>query len=395
MRIPVNERDVHAHVADLRHSFPRLKDHELFLVWFLQAIVTEDVNAAASALTGNSKDKGADAVLIDDPAKAVVVVQGKYHKKVSHGTESRPDLISFAQLARDLHGSEDDFKALRKEVDPRVNERLGDARECLKKRGYHLKLYFVTTARCSAALKHEAEQTCRRADGPSDIEIFDGKRVLVALTDYLDGVVPPVPSLDLPLELGHGITSECHRRHDSRNNMTSWLFSMNGISVAEMYESAGIRLFARNVRGFLGANTPVNVGMEETIRKEPWNFWYYNNGITMICDRVQRISVGGKDVMRVSNPQVINGQQTTRTLHASAKGHSPAAVLVRAIEVPRDIQNGTQGFDSLVSKIVAATFMVRDASSSTHSIRTGNGLSLNCERWSSVVHALHEMGRSC
>jgi hypothetical protein len=59
--------------------------------------------------------------------------------------------------------------------------------------------------------------------------------------------------------------------------------------------------------------------------------------------------------MRVTNPQVINGQQTTRTLHAFAKGNSPASVLVRAIEVPRDVQDGSEGFDSLVSKIVGAT----------------------------------------
>ena len=104
MRVPVSERDLHDHISDLRNAFPRLKDHELFLVWFLQAIVTEDADTAANALTGNSRDKGADAVLADDPAKTVIVVQGKFHKRVNSGMESRPDVLSFAQLARDLHG---------------------------------------------------------------------------------------------------------------------------------------------------------------------------------------------------------------------------------------------------------------------------------------------------
>ena len=71
-----------------------------------------------------------------------------------------------------------------------------------------------------------------------------------------------------------------------------------------MYEAAGIRLFARNVRGFLGKSTQVNRGMQETLSEEPWNFWYYNNGITMMCDHAERKSVGGRDVMRVSNPQI-------------------------------------------------------------------------------------------
>jgi AIPR protein len=59
---------------------------------------------------------------------------------------------------------------------------------------------------------------------------------------------------------------------------------MNAHCVADMYSTAGIRLFARNVRGFLGAKKQVNKGMSETIEEEPWNFWYYNNGITIVCD---------------------------------------------------------------------------------------------------------------
>jgi len=355
MRVLLTEKDLHNQLEDVRNLFPRLKDDELFLLWFLNATVTGDEKDAAAALTGHSRDKGTDAVLTDDHSKVVCVVQGKYHKKINNGNESRPDVISFAQLACDLHGSDQDFKAFLKEIDPRVHEKFRYARECLRKRSYRLKLYFVTTAKCSGSLVQEAEQRCRRADGPADIEIFDGKSVLLRLSDFLDGVAPPVPSLDLPLEIGKGVTSECHRRHDARENITAWIFSMNTFAVAEMYETAGIRLFARNVRGFLGKSTQVNRGMQDTLRTEPWNFWYYNNGITMICDHAERISIGGRDVMRVSNPQIINGQQTTRTLHDADSHGSAASVLVKAIMVPRDLKSGSEKFDMLVSRIVAAT----------------------------------------
>ncbi len=59
--------------------------------------------------------------------------------------------------------------------------------------------------------------------------------------------------------------------------------------------------------------------------------------------------------MRVSNPQIINGQQTTRTLHSADGRNTAAAVLVKAIVVPRDPSKGSEQFDSLVSSIVAAT----------------------------------------
>src|SRR6185503_15882731 len=64
---------------------------------------------------------------------------------------------------------------------------------------------------------------------------------------------------------------------------------------------------------------------------------------------------GGRDVWRVSNPQVINGQQTTRTLHREARRGLRASVVVRVIRVPRDSGQDTNRFEALVSSIVAAT----------------------------------------
>lgn len=355
MRHYASERELQVQIRDIRDEYPKLKDHEAFIVWFLHAMIIDDIEKAASALTGNSRDKGADAILIDDRAKVAFIIQGKYHSKIGASLEPRSDVMSFSHFGRDVFGSPEDWSNVVKGCDPRVHQRLGEVRERLTKRGYSLKLYYVTSGRCSDSLIKQAERECRSADGPVKIEIVDAKRALHLLTDYLDGVAPPIPTMDLPLEIGHGVTCDCLRRHDSRNGITAWIFSMNAGSVAEMYESAGIRLFARNVRGYLGGNKDVNKGIQNTTKKEPSNFWYYNNGITIVCDRAQRISVGGKDVMRINNPQIINGQQTTRTLHLAAGGNSPASVLIRAIEIPREEDGADDKFDTLVSRIVAAT----------------------------------------
>jgi hypothetical protein len=121
-----------------------------------------------------------------------------------------------------------------------------------------------------------------------------------------------------------------------------------------MYENAGIRLFARNVRGFLG-DTQINRNMKETLHKEPEFFWYYNNGVTIVCDSAEQVSHSGSKVLRLVNPQIINGQQTTRTLHECVGKSSKATVLVRVISVPRDSDPDAQRFENLVSRIVAAT----------------------------------------
>lgn len=127
---------------------------------------------------------------------------------------------------------------------------------------------------------------------------------------------------------------------------------MSGRDVGSLYAVAGDRLFARNIRGFLG-DTAINNGMHDTLAQAAENFWYFNNGITIVCDSARKTAERGQAILRVSNPQIINGQQTTRTLHESPE--RVASVLVRVISIPRDKKGGQVQFEGLVSKIVAAT----------------------------------------
>jgi hypothetical protein len=162
MRHDASERDLQLQVRDIRTAYPKLKDHEAFIVWFLHAMVTDDIDKGASALTGNSRDKGADAILIDDRAKVAFIIQGKYHSKIRGSAEPRSDVMAFSHFGRDCFGSLEDWSNLLKGCDPRVHQRLGEVRERLTKRNYSLKLYYVTTGRCSDALVSQAERECKK-----------------------------------------------------------------------------------------------------------------------------------------------------------------------------------------------------------------------------------------
>jgi hypothetical protein len=229
----------------------------------------------------------------------------------------------------------------------------GDA---LQKQHYHLWLYYVTLSRCSSAIQADANYIVLAAPCDATVDVFDGKRVMLVLRDYLDGVAPPIPTLDLEMEQGQSVVvNQIMQRYDSSNRIESWVFSMRGDKIANLYELGGPRLFARNIRGFLGEGTPVNRGMSETLRTEPEHFFYYNNGITILCDKAEKRSREGRDVLRVSNPQVINGQQTTRTLAAHLKESAQASALVKVMQVPRELGEKEDVFDSLLSKIVGGT----------------------------------------
>jgi hypothetical protein len=153
---------------------------------------------------------------------------------------------------------------------------------------------------------------------------------------------------------------------------------MKGDHVGAMYEDAGKKLFARNIRGFLG-DTKINKDMRSTLRREPESFWYLNNGVTIVCDSADYESSGGHERLTVSNPQVINGQQTTRVLASVPKDAGNARVSVRVISVPRGASDRDfKVYDELVARIVAATNSQNQIKPSD--LRTNDRLQVTLER---------------
>ena len=78
--------------------------------------------------------------------------------------------------------------------------RAASARRRILKDLYRLHLFFVTLGKVSETQRRDAEAIVRRAKYDLAIEVIDGRRVMVIFRDYLDGVAPPVPVLDLEME---------------------------------------------------------------------------------------------------------------------------------------------------------------------------------------------------
>ncbi|NEJ64896.1 AIPR family protein [Rhizobium ruizarguesonis] len=70
-------------------------------------------------------------------------------------------------------------------------------------------------------------------------------------------------------------------------------------------------LYEKNVRKFLGSKRKVNKGIEETIEKSPERFGLYNNGITIVAEKLVKSNVGE---LTLINPFIVNGCQTTRSI---------------------------------------------------------------------------------
>lgn len=104
-------------------------------------------------------------------------------------------------------------------------------------------------------------------------------------------------------------------------------------TIFRMYEQAkqaDYPIFDKNIREYLG-NTGVNKNIYNTLmdNKERKNFFYYNNGITIVCDEIKKNSHRSSNSrlgyrIDVVNPQIVNGCQTVNSIYEVLKNVNPA-----------------------------------------------------------------------
>jgi len=120
--------------------------------------------------------------------------------------------------------------------------------------------------------------------------------------------------------------------------------------LADIYEEFGARLLERNVRSFLQFTGKVNKGMRDTIRDQPGRFLAYNNGISATASSVEIEAMpdGGHGITRMRDLQIVNGGQTTASLHRASRSTidvSGVAVQAKITQVEGEL------LDELVPRI--------------------------------------------
>lgn len=96
-----------------------------------------------------------------------------------------------------------------------------------------------------------------------------------------------------------------------------FLAIMPGQELHALYGQYGTRLLELNVRSFLQTKGAVNKGLRDTLLNTPERFLAYNNGITATASKVEFIELadGGRAISRIHDLQIVNGGQTTASIH--------------------------------------------------------------------------------
>lgn len=108
--------------------------------------------------------------------------------------------------------------------------------------------------------------------------------------------------------------------HVEGGQYQAYLTVIPGAQLARIYDRWGARLLEQNVRVFLQARGGVNRGIRNTLENEPDMFLAYNNGITATAESISfKNSDRGFLLTGIKNFQIVNGGQTTASIHAASR----------------------------------------------------------------------------
>lgn len=261
----------------------------------------DPVNVAKS-ITDGGDDNGIDAIFYHEPERRLYIVQSKWIHDGS-GEPSNGDMKKFIGGVKDLFNMR--FERFNKKVNTNktlLTQVLNDPQST-----YNVVIVYT-------GINALAEPSQRDLDDLRD-EMNDASEVLIITTlnqPALHGsLTARLAGEPINVDLGLKSWGKVETPH------VAFYGQVAAPVIADWWSKYGDRLFARNLRSLLG-DTDVNTEMRLTLQEAPENFWYFNNGITIIASKIIKTMAGGGGTdfgtFHCENISVVNGAQTVSTI---------------------------------------------------------------------------------
>lgn len=332
LQIEAKLRSLFTNLIDLSDyaSKPQTQQDSAFLTRALAAfaiLVAADITPeqAALCITDGFQDNGIDAVYFDSREKVLFVVQTKWRHDGT-GSIERGDALKFITGIKDLINAE--FNRFNNKISNRSVEIL-DALSLANTRIVLLVAY-TGQATLSQDVSRDFNDFLNDMNDPSEVV-----ELRVLRQGNLHGIV-------VSGTLGAPINFDVVLKDwgQIRELFSAYYGLVSATEVADWWNRYYPKLFMPNIRSFLG-ETEINQSIVETLLSEPEKFWYFNNGITALCIKIQKKRLGGNThetgVFECLDVSVVNGAQTVGAI-ATANAKLPdkvakAAVLIRFISL--------------------------------------------------------------
>jgi hypothetical protein len=286
-----------------------------------------DDAVAAGSITDGKDDRGIDSLYFDRARNRLLLVQSKF--KRNGGSPSQAENLKTINGIRAIQSRQFDG------FNQAFQNRLDEIEEALDTPGVPMEVvlcflgelqnlspHVITDLdNLQAEMNRLTDRMFWRAVGRSDIHSW-----------LISEQTPTTVNANVTLGNWAGVTAPRKAIYGQ----------ISAAALVDLVVSNGTALFQRNLRHYLGS-IGVNVAIEETVLSQPGDFFYLNNGITAVAERITQ-AVGNPDqcVFGLTNVSIVNGAQTAGAIaNAALSGEiSPdAKVFITVIEIGAQVDD--------------------------------------------------------
>jgi len=275
-------------------------DGQRFVAWYLRNVHIQDANQTKACITDGADDKQIDAIVIDDSSNNIFIIQGKFIGSEKVDAEPlREVLSSWIQLK--------DLVRLQETGNNKLKQKLSELSIAFDDE-YDIHFELLTTSSLTPSALNDfatfQKQLAEADDLSATIDLIDNEEIQKRYEIALDKE-NPVLKYTLPLISGKFV----------RLQMADTQSVIAAIPLKDCLQFPGIKegtLFQKNVRQSLGLNNRVNKGIKETIYKNSDDFFFYHNGITALCNRMEFDDKSNR--LTLHGLSVVNGCQSLTTI---------------------------------------------------------------------------------
>lgn len=318
-----------------------------FVLLCVKTLLDLNDDEALDCLTEGGNDFGVDAIDISDVVEGEVTItlfQAKYKHTNLAGTSSFEEggVLKAVQAVRILF---DPFAPVH--MNARLKAKIEDVRSLITD-GVLPNVRFLLCNNGLSWKKPEAQAIIDRESFAEDQVSFEHVN-----HDTL------IRILQAPRAVNDSIQFSGRSVPDDFNFIRVFLGKVPVVEIARLMDTHGDRLLERNIRRYLGLmGNRVNIGIRETLSdvSDRPNFFFYNNGITLICQKFDYNALQTENhKVRVEGLQIINGGQTCKTIQTTLAGLQDTQNLESAFVHVRLYQIGGEEPANLVRTITYAT----------------------------------------
>ncbi|MCP1617835.1 AIPR protein [Pseudomonas sp. SLBN-26] len=334
-------------------SRAKISNHKAFTAWY--AINFHDLDedeALESASMDGGNDNGLDLIFADESNRTIYILQGHCgdnHKKIT--TKDKWDgLVAAVPFFEDT-------SSLRKIGKSDLADHIDKVKNDYD--GYTVAFGLISLGLSNEKIDKAIPPTKKSFSSKGYHFFYQSQQKIISdyetLVDSEAGIASDT------------ITFTGNYIQDQGKYGRAWIGSVSADELTRLYVEHKNKLFAGNVRLFLGSRKGgINEQIIKTAKDTPGLFWALNNGVSIITDSAEP-TIGKDNTLTLKRFSIVNGCQTTNSL-VQAKAGSDAKVLVRVIAAKDSVKNDVVRFNNSQNAIKIWT--VRAVDSTQEKLRT-------------------------